>query len=132
MWWRNLTVIENIHSFHILISLWCWTVIKKEISKIMKNSRKRIHSKRSEMHNWYFIVVCDVYIFYYKFENGFFDVKHFCCYYAIYHNWKVPGEYFLLLTSRTCHFIFHVELWSLWTVNNTIFCLFKFLYISYG
>ena len=45
---------------------------------------------------------------------------------------KVPGENFLLLISRTCRFIFYVELSSLWTVNNTIFCLFRFLYISYG
>ena len=74
----------------------------------------------------------DVYVIYYKFENGFVDAKYLCCYYVIYHNWKVPGENFLLLTSRTCRFIFYVELSSLWTVNNTIFCLFRFLYISYG
>ena len=67
-----------------------------------------------------------------KWKNGFVDVKYLCCYYVIYHNWKVPGENFLLLTSRTCRFIFYVELSSLWTVNNTIFCLFRFLYISYG
>ena len=44
----------------------------------------------------------------------------------------MSGENFLLLRSRTCCFIFYVELSSLWTVNNTFFCLFRFLYISYG
>ena len=38
----------------------------------------------------------------------------------------------LVLTSRTCHFIFYDELSSLWTVNKTIFCLFWFLYTIYG
>ena len=74
----------------------------------------------------------NVYIFYYKFENGFVDVKFLCRYYVIYYNSKVPGENFLLLISRTCHFMFYVELSSLWTVNNTICCLFWFVYISYG
>ena len=52
--------------------------------------------------------------------------------YVICHNWKVPGKNFFLLIFRTCRFIFNVELSSLWTVNNTIFCLFRFLYICYG
>ena len=39
---------------------------------------------------------------------------------------------FLAANSRTFCFICYVKLSSLWTVNNTIFCLFWFLYISYG
>ena len=59
----------------------------------------------------------------YLFENGLIDVKYLCRYYVIYHNGKVPGESFLLLTSQTCRFIFYVELSSLWAVNNTNFLL---------
>ena len=54
-----------------------------------------------------------------------------CRYYVVYHKFKVPGEKFLLLTSRTRSCIFYVELSSLWTVNKPIFCWFWFLYISY-
>ena len=76
------------------------------------------------MHTDNSLQICDVYIFYYKFESGFVDLKYLCRYYVIDHNWKVPGENFLLLTARTCHFMFYVELSSLWTVNKKIFCLF--------
>ena len=108
-----------------------WYFIKNEIFKIMTNSWKRICSKRSEMHTDNSLMFFYVYIFYYKFENDFVDAKYLCCYYAVYHNWKVSRENFLLLISRTCRFIFYIELSSLWIVNNTIFCLFWLFYYGY-
>ena len=69
---------------------------------MITHSCKRIRSKRSEIHTDNSLYFCDVHKFYYKFENDFIDVKYFCRYYDIYHNWKVPGENFLLLTYRTC------------------------------
>ena len=106
--------------------------INNEIFEMITHSWKRIRSKRSEIHTDNSLYFCDAHIFYYKFENDFIDVKYFCRYYDIYHNWKVPGENFLLLTYRTYRFIFYVELSNLWTVTNIFFCLLWFLDISYG
>ena len=106
--------------------------INNEIFEMITHSWRRIRSKRSKIHTDNSLYFCDVHIFYYKFENDFIDVKYFCRYYDIYHNWKVPGENFLQLIYRTCRFIFYVELSNLWTVTNIFFCLLWFLDISYG
>ena len=95
-----------------------------QISKLMTYLWERICSERSEIYIDNSLKFCDVYIFYHESENGPVDVKHLCHHYVISHNWKKPGENFMLLTSRTCHLIFYVELPRLWTVNSTIFRLF--------
>ena len=103
----------------------------KKFINIMTYSRKRIRSKRSKMRSENALQYCDVYIFYSNFLNECVVVKNFCRYFVIYHNWKVPGENFLQQASPNCRFKLYVEHLNLCKVNNTTFCLFWFLYISY-
>ena len=104
-----------------------WYFSRNEIFKIMTYSGKGMCLRDPKC---ILVIHCSFVISIFFTTSLGLDVKYAII--VIYHKWKVPGENVLLLTSRTCRFIFYFELSNLLTVNNTIFCLIWFLSINYG